>query len=223
MGLALQNLTLTRSLRQRVDELRQSRRRIVSVQDETRRRLERDLHDGAQQQLVALKVKLSLAAKMATDSPRTAEVLSGLNAEAETAIQSMRALARGIYPPLLEAEGLGPAISALARGASVPVSVDLAGIGRHPTQIESTVYFCLAEALQHAIRHGRARSAHIWIRVEGNELAFTLRHDGIPVEGASNGSINLADRLDSVLGRLDTDANGDGLTGRIPLPERALR
>ncbi|HJR91965.1 MAG TPA: histidine kinase [Acidimicrobiia bacterium] len=223
MGLALQNLTLTRSLHQRVDELRQSRRRIVSVQDETRRRLERDLHDGAQQQLVALKVKLSLAAKMATDSPRTAEVLSGLNAEAETAIQSMRALARGIYPPLLEAEGLGPAISALARGASVPVSVDLAGIGRHPTQIESTVYFCVAEALQHAIRHGRARSVHIWIRVEGNELAFTLRHDGVPAEGLSNGSINLADRLDSVRGRLDMDANGDGLTGRIALPERALR
>ena len=227
MGLALQNLMLTRSLHDRVAELRESRRRIVAAQDETRRRLERDLHDGAQQQLVALKVKLSLARKMAagSDSPRAAEVLDGLNAEAETAIQSMRTLARGIYPPLLEAEGLGPAVAALARQSQLPVSVD-PEIGRYPGDIESTAYFCIAESIQHIAKHTQARSIHVWLREEAGDLVFTLRHDGSPAkpDPSSNGLVTLADRLDAVTGRLEVDQapSGTTITGRIPIPAKVI-
>jgi signal transduction histidine kinase len=225
MGLALRNAALTEDLKSRVEELRESRRRIVAVQDQTRRQLERDLHDGAQQQLVALKVKLSLARRMAanTQAARTAEVLEGLNQEADNAIQAMRDLARGIYPPLLEAEGLPAAVAALARRLPLPVSVDASGLGRYPQQLESTVYFCIIEALHNTVKHARAGSAHVSIREEGDELVFSIRDDGTGFDsaaGTGNVLLNLADRLDANNGQLEvrsTSGGGTSILGRIPL------
>jgi signal transduction histidine kinase len=212
-----------------VEELRESRRRIVAAQDGTRRQLERDLHDGAQQQLVALKVKLALARRLAASSgaQQASEVLEGLNTEAESAIQAMRDLARGIYPPLLEAEGLGPALAALARKAPLPVSLEAPGIGRYPRQIESTVYFCIVEALQNTARHARAHSAHIRLGEEGGELVFSVRDDGTGFDPTAtspgNGLVNLAERIDALEGRLEIrSAPGEGTTITGSLPVEAL-
>jgi signal transduction histidine kinase len=229
LGLALRNSLLVADLRRRVEELRESRRRIVAAQDGTRRQLERDLHDGAQQQLVALKVKLALARRLAASSgaQQASEVLEGLNTEAESAIQAMRDLARGIYPPLLEAEGLGPALAALARKAPLPVSLEAPGIGRYPRQIESTVYFCIVEALQNTARHARAHSAHIRLGEEGGELVFSVRDDGTGFDPTAtspgNGLVNLAERIDALEGRLEIrSAPGEGTTITGSLPVEAL-
>jgi signal transduction histidine kinase len=224
MGLALRNAVLTQSLRDRIEELRESRRRIVAVQDQTRRQLERDLHDGAQQQLVALKVKLALARRLAGNgaAPRTAEVLEGLNAEAEAAIQSMRDLARGIYPPLLESEGLAAAVLAHARKCPIPVSVDTGGVGRFPQPVETTVYFCIVEALQNTVKHARASSAHVALREADGEVTFTVTDDGTgfdPTGPRGHGLTNISDRLDANGGHLQLDTtpgHGTTITGTIP-------
>jgi signal transduction histidine kinase len=223
MGLALRNSVLTESLRLRIEELRESRRRIVAVQDQTRRQLERDLHDGAQQQLVALKVKLALARRLAANgaAPRTAEVLEGLNAEAEGAIQSMRDFARGIYPPLLESEGLAAAVLAHARKCPIPVSVDTGGMGRFPQPVETTVYFCIVEALQNTVKHARASSAHVALAEEDGQVTFTVTDDGTgfdPAGPRGHGLTNISDRLDANGGHLHIDTtpgHGTTITGRI--------
>jgi signal transduction histidine kinase len=226
MGLALRNSVLTESLRGRIEELRESRRRIVAVQDQTRRQLERDLHDGAQQQLVALKVKLALARRLAANgaAPRTAEVLEGLNAEAEGAIQSMRDFARGIYPPLLESEGLAAAVLAHARKCPIPVSVDKGGVGRFPQPVETTVYFCIVEALQNTVKHARASSAHVALAEADGQVTFTVTDDGTgfdPTGPRGHGLTNIADRLDANGGSLHIDTgpgHGTTITGHIPTP-----
>lgn len=227
MGLALRNSVLTKSLQNRIEELRDSRRRIVAVQDDTRRRLERDLHDGAQQQLVALKVKLSLARRLASSggAERTSEVLEPLNAEAESAIQAMRNIARGIFPPLLEAEGLEAALRALARTSPLPVSLEAAGIGRFPRQVEAIVYFCILEALQNAVRHARASSVHISLRGVGSELTFFVHDDGIGFDpstvAAGSGLTNIADRIDALEGQFEvisTPGSGTTISASVPVP-----
>jgi signal transduction histidine kinase len=227
MGLALRNSVLTQHLRDRIEELRESRRRIVAVQDQTRRQLERDLHDGAQQQLVALKVKLALARRLAASgaAPRTAEVLEGLNLEADNAIQSMRDFARGIYPPLLESEGLASAVTAHARKSPIPVSVDTADIDRYPQPIETTVYFCIVEALQNTIKHARAASAHVTVTEVDHQLEFTVTDDGSGFDPTNQGHglTNIADRLDANGGHLtirSTPGHGTAIHGELPLPER---
>ncbi|MFZ0627131.1 MAG: ATP-binding protein, partial [Acidimicrobiia bacterium] len=229
MGLALRNLELTEDLRSRVTELRASRRRIVAVQDETRRRLERDLHDGAQQQLVALKVKLGLARSLATGdvAPRTSALLDGLSVESDSAIEAMRDFARGVYPPLLGAEGLASALTAHARKLPIPVRVDAEGIGRYPREVEATVYFCVLEALQNVALHARANRARIQVREEGDAVSFEVSDDGVGFDstgtGHGSGLTNMADRVDAIEGTLEiVSATGQGTTvrGRIPVMER---
>jgi signal transduction histidine kinase len=143
-GLVLKNVGLTADLQRRLEELRASRQRLVSAQDAERRRLERNLHDGAQQHLVALKVKLGLAEMLAARDPEKAKAtLQQLKADADEALETLRDLARGIYPPLLAEKGLAVALESQARKATLPVTVDADGIGRYPQEVEATVYFCV--------------------------------------------------------------------------------
>jgi signal transduction histidine kinase len=227
MGLALRNQLLTERLRARVDELRESRRRLVAVQDETRRRLERDLHDGAQQQLVALKVKLGLGRAIAEKegATATAEVLGQLSGEADAAVDSMREFARGVYPPLLEAEGLESAITAQVRRASIPVTVAFDGVGRYPQEIEATVYFCVLEAIRNTTRHASATRTTVSLRQSNGMLQFEVSDDGIGFDPddteEGSGLVTMTDRLDALAGGLTIDAqsgNGTTLAGTVPAP-----
>lgn len=225
MGLALRNQLLTERLELRVDDLRRSRRRLVALQDETRRRIERDLHDGAQQQLVALKVKLGLGRAIAAKegASGTAATLERLGSQADSAVDAMREFARGVYPPLLEAEGLASAIGAQARRAPIPVTMTADGIERFPREIESTVYFCILEALRNTVRHAGATQAAIDIAQSNGSLVFRVSDDGHgfdPDGVAGTGLTAISDRLDALAGTLRIEsANGHGtiLVGSLPV------
>lgn len=222
--MALRNMQLTEDLRDRVVELAASRRRIVSVQDETRRKLERDLHDGAQQRLVSLKIKLgigsSLADKAGLDDVKS--MIDVVRAETDQTIDSVRDFARGIYPPLLEAEGLGAALSAQARKMPIPVTVQAAGLGRYPKEQEATVYFCVLEALQNAMKHSEASSVQVVLSDSEDELAFEVRDDGVGFDQASvdsNGLINMTDRVEAVGGQIHIQTQpgrGTVITASMP-------
>ena len=152
-GLVLRNAAL-------IDDLKASRVRLVAAQNEERRRIERNIHDGAQQQLVALAVKLRLADTLVGwDEARAHAMLAELQTETNQALEDLRDLARGIYPPLLADKGLGAALESQARKASVPVTVDVDGIGRYPQEAEAAVYFSCLEALQNVAKYADASSA----------------------------------------------------------------
>jgi len=224
MGLALQNRALTATLEGRVAELRQSRRRLVAVRDETRRQLERDLHDGAQQQLVALKVKLGLARAMAErdEAPRTAELLRSLGGEADQTVEAMREFARGVYPPLLEAEGLESVIRSQARRLDIPVAVDTTGIGRFDRQTESTVYFCVLEALDNVARHANPTSANVVLRRHDGRLEIEVTDDGAGFDPEKtirgSGITNMIDRVGALDGEVEIESSGGGTTVRASIP-----
>jgi signal transduction histidine kinase len=221
-GLVLRNVRL-------IEELRASRRRIVTAQDERAKALERNLHDGAQQQLVALAVKLRLLEQLAPrDAAKTAEMASQLQAEATEALENLRDLARGIYPPLLADKGLAEALDAQARKASIPVTVDSHGVGRYPREIESALYFCCLEALQNVAKYAHATHAEIRLSESADELTFTVIDDGDGFDPSStrrgSGLQGMADRLDAVGGTLEVGSNpgmGTTVTGRIPPRELA--
>ncbi len=154
-GLALRNVRL-------VEDLRASRRRIVSAQDERAKRLERDIHDGAQQQLVALAVKLRLADTVVDrDTAAAHELLGQLQAEAGEALENLRDLARGIYPPLLADKGLPAALDGQARKSTVPVTLDASGVGRYTPEVEAAVYFCSLEALSNIAKYASASRVEV--------------------------------------------------------------
>jgi signal transduction histidine kinase len=214
-GLLLRNIQLNAELADRAEELRLSRRRLVAAQDSERRRLERNLHDGAQQQVVALKVKLGLAKTLAEreDVDPIAEAVADLAEDTQRAVDGMRAAARGIYPPLLEAEGLRAALIALAREASIGVDIDADGIGRYPPEIEATVYFSVLEAIDQSSSGGR-------VTVGEDEGALTFTIQGADGEA---GLAAVADRMDALEGTLKVESSPSGetvVTGR--LPARAL-
>lgn len=230
LGLALKNLLLTEDLRDRVEQLRKSRQRIVEVQDRTRRDLERDLHDGAQQRLVALKIKLGIGVAMAGKAgvEELGEMLRGVQSETDETIESVRDFARGIFPPLLEAEGLGAALSGQARKFSVPVTVHAAGVGRHPRETEATVYFCVLEALQNAAKHSQASSVMVTISDDSRWVSFQVSDDGegfdMTSPGEGSGLVNIADRVDAVGGTIEVvsaPGKGTSVQGRIPSREMA--
>jgi signal transduction histidine kinase len=229
LGLALRNMLLTEDLRARVEELRASRRRIVTVQDDTRRKLERDLHDGAQQRLVALKIKLGLGAAMADKAGirELGTMLGDLKTETDMAIDSVREFARGIYPPLLEAEGLGPALVARARRMPVPTTIQAAGLGRYPKEQEATIYFCVLEALQNAMKHARGSSVQVSLTERDGSVVFEVRDDGVgfdPMSSGGNGLTNMTDRVEAVGGELSVESRpgaGTLISGRIPVLEMA--
>jgi signal transduction histidine kinase len=226
MGLALRSRLLTATLEQRVVELRQSRRRLVAIQDQTRRRLERDLHDGAQQQLVALRVKLGLACTIAAKdgASRTVAALHRLTEEADRVVEDMREFARGVYPPLLEAEGLGSAITAQARRAPIPVAVCVDGLGRYERDVEGTVNVCIVEALRNAARHASASAASVAVAQVDGAVCFEVRDDGAGFDVAATppgaGLTNLTDRIDALAGTFSVTSKpgaGTTVTGSIPI------
>jgi signal transduction histidine kinase len=217
-GLVLRNVRL-------IEELRASRQRIVAAQDERARALERNIHDGAQQQLVALAVKLRLARTLAqSDPPKVGEMLDGLQAEAAEALENLRDLARGIYPPLLADQGLAAALGAQARKSPVPVSVDADGVGRYPQDVEAAVYFCALEALQNIAKYSRARTATLRLSASNGDLRFEATDDGAGFDATTTrygtGLQGMADRLDAVGGSLvvrSSPGAGTSVVGRVPV------
>jgi signal transduction histidine kinase len=226
-SLVLGNARLRERLRVRVEELRSSRQRLVAAQNDARRRLERNLHDGAQQQLVALKVKLGLARTIAAKEEageQVIELLEGLSASADEAVDSLRTLARGIYPPLLEAEGLGRALVAQARRCPVPVSVEATSVRRYAPQVEATVYFCVLEALRNAVTHADAGEVAVTVEDRDGRLTFCVADDGSGFDPDARepglGLTNMGDRLDALGGSMTVDSRlgaGTRVTGAIPV------
>ncbi|MBV9934013.1 MAG: hypothetical protein JO367_06885, partial [Actinobacteria bacterium] len=197
-GLVLRNVRLTTELLDRLEELRASRQRLVAAQDAERRRLERNLHDGAQQQLVALKVQLGLAERLAESGQPVGEMLRQLKDDTGEALENLRDLARGIYPPLLAAEGLPAAVAAHARKTSLDVDVTAEGVGRYDQDVETAVYFCVLEALQNASKYAGDCHVEVAINHEGDNLIFRVCDNGPGFDPASTakgaGSQNMADR-----------------------------
>jgi signal transduction histidine kinase len=231
-GLVLRNVRLTAELYDRLDQLRASRQRLVAAQDNERRRLERDLHDGAQQQLVALKIKLGLARTMAEreHAAKTAAVVSGLAGDADDAITTLRDLARGIYPPLLAAEGLPAALTAQANKAPLPVTVTADRIARYPQDTEAAVYFSCLEALQNTAKYAHASRATITLTHTDGQLAFTISDDGAGFDPHTTprgaGLTNITDRLHALGGTIhihSTPGTGTTITGQLPVPARVHR
>jgi signal transduction histidine kinase len=223
-GLLLRNVRLTAELLERLDELQASRQRLLTVQYETRRRLERNLHDGAQQQLVALKVRLGLAEKMAEQGKPVGPLLHQLADDTGEAIDNLRDLARGIYPALLAAEGLPAALRAQARKTPIPVRVVDQGIGRYAQDIEAAVYFCCLEALQNVVKYAQTDEAVITLAEQGGLLSFTISDNGQGFDPETvpkgSGLHNMADRLDALDGTLRitaTPGGGTTVSGTVPI------
>jgi signal transduction histidine kinase len=215
-------------LRQQAAELQASRARIQAAADDERRRIEKDLHDGAQHHLVAIAIKARLIEQVASKDPgRAFQLLSQLPQDATAALDELRALAHGIYPPLLSSAGLGEALSAACRRAALPTKVDVDGVDRYPRDVESAVYFCCLEAMQNAGKHARnGASARVHVWKEGRELLFEVADDGggfdvaQPARGA--GLTNMRDRLAAVGGTMtvqSTVGTGTRVRGVVPLPE----
>jgi signal transduction histidine kinase len=217
-GLALANVGL-------VEDLRASRQRLVTAQDEARRRLERNLHDGAQQDLVSLVIKAGLAAEHSAGLPEACQALHELRRDATAALENLRDLARGVYPPRLADLGLAAALSAQASRSALPVTVDAAVLGRFPEETEAAVYFCCIEALANIAKYAAATRAVITLRAVAGALTFNVTDDGAGFDAALTplgaGLRNMSDRLSALGGRLEvTSAPGAGttITGRLPVP-----
>ena len=217
-GLVLRNVGL-------LEDVRESRRRIVSAQDERARTLERNIHDGAQQQLVALTVKLRLAEQLAERDPAgMRELLQTLQVETTAALEDLRDLARGIYPPLLADQGLGAALQAQARKSMVPVALEFEEIGRYSQEIESAIYFSCLEALQNVAKYANASLVTIALGRTDGQLSFSVADDGVGFDTGSttqgSGLRGIEDRLDALGGMVRVKSSrGAGTTvgGSVPI------
>lgn len=217
-GLLLRNVAL-------IEDLRASRQRLVAAQDEERRKLERDIHDGVQQQLVALAVQLKLARTLVDrDAEKAGQVLDTLQGVATSTLEDLRDLARGIYPPLLADKGLAAALESQARKAAVPTTVESEDIGRYPRGVESAVYFCTLEALNNVAKYAEASHADVRLAQTNGHLTFTVHDDGRGFDrGATSfgtGLQGMIDRLDAVGGTLSIESEpgtGTTVTGRVPV------
>ena len=217
-GLVLRNVRL-------VEDLRASRQRLVAAQDEERRRLERNIHDGAQQQLVALAVKARLARQFtASDPAKASELLQQIESETQTALEDLRDLARGIYPPLLADQGLVAAIEAQTRKGTLGVEVDASGLGRFSPDVEATVYFCTLEALQNVAKYADAGHTVVHLARANGDLSFEVVDDGRGFDpdtvATGSGLQGMADRLAAVGGSLavrSAPGRGTTVSGHVPV------
>jgi signal transduction histidine kinase len=221
-SLAIDNERLKADLRARLAELQVSRQRIVEATDDARRRIERNLHDGAQQHLLALALELRVLRSQIAGHP-AAPLVDGLAARLDVALGELRELARGIHPAILTQSGLGPAITALAKRSPVPVRADVAIADRPPAPVESAAYFLVAEALTNVARYARASQAQVDIRREDGEVVVLVSDDGVGGVDVSAGSglRGLEDRLAAVDGALHIDSppgGGTRVQARIPWP-----
>jgi len=231
-GLALHNVQLDSALqatldevRRQAEELRASRSRIVATADAERRKIERNLHDGAQQHLVALAVNLRLVKDMLVDDPEGAnEMLDALAADVKSTIQELRDLAHGIYPPLLLDSGLAEALRAAAGRNPLDVAVMADGIGRYPAEVEAAVYFCCLEALQNAAKHAEGATVAVHLREESGGLLFDVADSGPGFDVATatqgHGFLNMSDRVGAIGGSVrweSTPGGGATIAGSIPL------
>jgi signal transduction histidine kinase len=216
-GLVMENFRL-------IEDLRSSRLRLVAAQDEERRRLERNIHDGAQQQLVALAVKVRLAEGLVgQDEQRQREALHGILDDAQDALENLRDLARGIYPPLLADRGLSEALEAQARKVPIPVTIDHDGVGRYPRDVEAAVYFSVLEALQNVAKYADASNVVVRLRRDRRGLAFSVKDDGRGFDTRATpygmGLQNMADRIAALGGTFEVRSapdEGTTVSGRIP-------
>jgi signal transduction histidine kinase len=210
-GLVLRNVAL-------IEDLRASRQRLVAAQDEERRRIERNIHDGAQQQLVALAVKHRLAASLiGKDDEQLRAMLEQLRSDTDEALEDLRDLARGIYPPLLADQGLAAALGAQARKAPVTVDLETDGIGRYPQETEAAVYFSCLEALQNVAKYAEAATATVRLAQTNGILTFEVSDDGRGFDPGTaergSGLQGMADRLAALGGDLTVrSAPGEGTT-----------
>ena len=220
-ALALENQRLAAELRARIEELRASRARLVEAGDAERRRLERDLHDGAQSRLVALALKLRLARMKVPPDSEAAQLLDESSAELQDSLNELRELARGLHPAVLVDRGLNAAVRILASRAPVPVDIDALPPDPLPQPIELAVYFVVAEALTNVAKYAQATSAAVSITATAGRVTVEVSDDGIGGADIASGSglRGLSDRVAALDGRLHVDSpSGDGTRLRAEIP-----
>lgn len=215
--MALENERLAAQVRAQLEEVRASRERLAEAGDAERRRIERDLHDGAQQRLVALALRLQTARG---DHPEAAALLDAATDELQAAVADVRGFARGLHPTILTDLGLAAAVDALAERSVIPIRVDIPAT-RFPDAVEATTYFVVAEAITNVTRYAGARSATVSTSVEGDRVVTTVSDDGRGGADPTRGSglKGLADRVEAARGRLDVRSpQGGGTTVIVDLP-----
>jgi signal transduction histidine kinase len=207
-------------------DLASSRIRLISVAHSERRRLERDLHDGVQQQLVGLRIKLDMAAEtIREDLERGERALASVGRQMDDVLQELRLLARGIYPSLLNECGLREALSSAARSSPLAVSVRAPGIGRFPEEVEIAVYFCCLEAIQNVVKHaGPDATAMVTLSQDAPYLCFEVHDTGVGFDptdnGPGSGLVNMRDRIEAVGGVVEVTGRrgrGTSVRGRVPV------
>ncbi|MGN6168663.1 MAG: sensor histidine kinase [Solirubrobacteraceae bacterium] len=222
----LERARLDAELRASQAELAASRIRLVEAADAERRRIERDLHDGVQQQLVGLRIKLDLAAEMLREDPgRGQQALGAVKAQMDDALEELRSLARGIYPPVLHEYGLASALRSIADRSSTPITIRAAGLPRSKEEVELAVYFCCLEALQNIVKHaGPEPGATVTLWQDGTQLRFVVNDSGVGFDSEicspGNGLTNMRDRIEAVGGTLEVISqrgHGTSVQGALPV------
>ena len=224
-SLALDNERLKADLRSRVEELRASRMRLVEASNAARRQIERDLHDGAQQQLVALAVELRLLRNRVADNPQAIELIEGIDHKLATALDELRELARGIHPRVLTGRGLPPALESLAARVPLAVACEIDLPSRPPASVEAVAYFVVAEALTNVLKYAQASQATIRAHYDGEDVVVETEDDGIggADERSGSGLQGLRDRvgaLDGTIEVISPDGGGTLVRARIPYRQR---